>query len=491
MKNCFENFTEKSTYYLTSSIFERHNNFCFDNMARMKQTARKPSTSKSKASKSKASKSKASKSKAASNYSLTVSDYKTLLQHIDDCERSASIALAAAVRARRILSGLESVEAQVSPEPSSSSEDDESSSSEEESSPKATPNKATPKKATPAPKKLTKAVIVKMNKGDVLKALAVYGLKESSISRSDGNKGKPLIKDLRDKLVEMAEGGGESEGEESSPKATPNKGSPLKVQAYPNKGYGLDENDFVYDLKENVVVGRLVNDDVKPLVKASITKLDKLSIAYEKITAKELKTRLVPLKEIEELSDDDGSSTEEEGGPSGEVVDSSDDDPTPEDSAEEHDDEGGIVEEGDESSSDDEDDGSSTEEEGEGEFADSSPEGNEIAEKESSDEEEELAEEDEGGDIKEHFEEAPEITEAQFRKFVTAQYNGEINLADGKRVNAKKLGIDELAVGVILVQYDQLNKRWPNVVTQAKGGSKAPKAAAKPKAGGRRILKKR
>jgi len=350
------------------------------------------------------------------------------------------------------------------------------------------------------------ADVKKMDRKTVVQELKDHGVKETDVPRGDGASGKPLIGDLRNKLIEVAGNGKPSTKKAPAKKEPAAKKAPAKkepaakkapakkepaakkapakkepesesesesevvVTAFPELGYGLDQHGFVYTLpskgETGEVVARLVNDEVKPLVKTSIAKLEKLDISFSKKTAKELKDLLVP--EAEEIDEDEIDESEAEAESESEAeaeVEEAEAEAEVEEAEAE-----AEVEEAESESSDDE-------------FGDEPEEGVEV---------------EEATDVQKHFDSPPEVTEGDFRKFVEAQYRGDIKLSKGESGSkdiAKKTGLDPTVVGTIVVKYNEFAKKWPRVISDAKRlATGKVTARGKPvgaRSGGRSILKKR
>ena len=100
----------------------------------------------------------------------------------------------------------------------------------------------------------------------------------------------------------------------------------------------------------------------------------------------------------------------------------------------------------------------------------------------------------------ETLEDEPEVSEADFARYVEAQYSGKVDMANVPAV-AKKSGLAEQLVGDILLNYKALLAKYPKVQTQAmlkakkgagRGGSKGETTQKKTQTGGkRRLLKKK
>lgn len=100
----------------------------------------------------------------------------------------------------------------------------------------------------------------------------------------------------------------------------------------------------------------------------------------------------------------------------------------------------------------------------------------------------------------ETLEDEPEVSEADFARYVEAQYSGKVDMANVPAV-AKESGLDEQLVGDILLNYKALLAKYPKVQTQAmlnaqnragRGGSKGKTTQKKTQTGGkRRLLKKK
>jgi len=226
----------------------------------------------------------------------------------------------------------------------------------------------------PPTTKFSPTEIKKMDRKTVIQELYLRAVKETDVSRGDGAPGKPLIGDLRNKLIEIASDGKVSAKKapakkepaakkapakkEPAAKKAPAKKEPAKsevvVTNFPELGYGLDQHEFVYTLpskgETGEVVARLVNDEVKPLVKTSIAKLEKLGISFSKKTAKELKDLLVP----EESESEESESEESE--EISDLVDSEDVEETEGGEDGEHEEEGGIFDEEEEEEDEEEED---------------------------------------------------------------------------------------------------------------------------------------
>jgi len=113
--------------------------------------------------------------------------------------------------------------------------------------------------------------------------------------------------------------------------------------------------------------------------------------------------------------------------------------------------------------------------------------------------EEDIAAETEAA-LGETLEDEPEVSEADFARYVEAQYSGKVDMANVPAV-AKESGLDEQLVGDILLNYKALLAKYPKVQTQAmlkakkgagRGGSKGKTTQKKTQTGGkRRLLKKK
>jgi hypothetical protein len=289
----------------------------------------------------------------------------------------------------------------------------------------------------------------------------------------------------------------------------------------------VDDNGNVYDLKTSSVIGVSVGEgNVRPLKVTEARDLDKRDIAlwHKKVKKRNInkvatkaeiaellkamrgeqetpkkdtpKKKTLPVKEVEgsEIIELEGS--EEGSGESGseelDIVSStppemrhgSGGSPARELGEEELEDEGGIFEF---QSSD------VSEEEEEG-FDDGSEE-DEGSEASGTATEEDIAVETEAA-LGETLENEPEVSEADFTRYVEAQYSGKVEMANVPAV-AKESGLDEQLVGDILLNYKALLAKYPKVQTRAmlkaqkgagRGGSKGKTTQT---GGKRRLLKKK
>ena len=379
-------------------------------------------------------------------------------------------------------------------------------------------------------KKEDKIDISSLKRPELLSKLEELGIKESDVKRLDGNKGKPIVSDFRAALEKALSKKSPKEKEEHVHSKSQKT---VSVEIHLDKGYGTDENGFVYTLVDPMVVAKLVKGKPSPLTEADIKVLKKLAIRHGKKSSAELKTLLtvLPTKEGSETSISVGDLTSADDETTGSMsslqdssiessnlsVDSSATSTTVDSSATSTTvDEAStskvqkkvkIVEDVESSlaktekeSADDAAEGTETikEDDSEDKISKKAPLIKksgffDIYKDDKNDSEESSSSSDEGEQISKNFEKAPLIKKSEFSDIYNAVTDKKINLSDSVKVNAEKLGMDESVVGEILAKYKFYENKWPELTKKKAPAptSTSTSTSTSNKAGGRQLLKAR
>jgi hypothetical protein len=152
-----------------------------------------------------------------------------------------------------------------------------------------------------------------LTKKEMLEKLEELGVDESEI-KAKGD--KPTAVEVK---VALDRASAKSPTKEVKTSAKKTSKVPI-VTPHPEKGYGLDKDNWVYTLgAKSIIVGKLVKGNPVPLLKADKATLDKAKITYDFKTGPQLKTVLVPCKsvkidkkKVKELSESESLSSDSE-----------------------------------------------------------------------------------------------------------------------------------------------------------------------------------